>query len=248
MTRAARSLHWLILGLLTMATACGGEGNAMDKVEAAFGSGPVAEMARAIADGDEGRIRVLAPRTDLRARGDRGVTLLEWAVLNRRPASLETLLELGADPAQPGLDGATVVHLAAMADDPQYLRILLARGADPDTPHAETRATPLAAALMGEREAQFEMLLDAGADPDAADRLGNTPLHVAAKLNEPGRALRLLQAGADRHARNGQGADFLRYLDMTPAGVRSAQARAEREALDLWLRQQDGAPAARQVH
>ncbi len=202
-----------------------------------FADPALAELAQAVAEGDVPSIKRLAAGADLRARGDRNVTLLEWAVLNKRPASLQALLELGADPAQPGLDGSTVVHLAAMANDPAYLECLLGHGADPDTLHSETGASVLSAALMGDRSIQFKRLLAAGADPNRADRLGNTPLHVAGKINQPDAALELLRAGADPQARNAQQATFQRYLFMTPAAILSAPMRQARDALTAWLRE-----------
>ena len=94
---------------------------------------------------------------------------------------------------------------------------------------------PLRAALMGERGEQFRALLAAGADPDLADRLGNTPLHVAGQINEPERALDLLNAGADPMARNAQGVTFQRYLFMTRAALLNAETRRSREAVEAWL-------------
>ena len=168
----------------------------------------VAELAEAVADGDIARIHTLAVGTDLSTRGDKNVTLLQWALLNRSLAGMKALLDAGADPSQTGVDGDTVMHMAAMANDTAYLSELLARGVDPNLRNAESGAVPLRAALMGERDEQFRALLAAGADPDIADRLGNTPLHVAGQIKEPARALDLLNAGADPMARNAQGVTF----------------------------------------
>ncbi|MGJ7902320.1 ankyrin repeat domain-containing protein [Lysobacter sp. 1R34A] len=202
-----------------------------------FADPAVAELAEAVAAGDSADIRRLAAGVDLRSHGDKNVTLLEWAVLNQSLDGLKALLEAGADPAEPGIDGGTVVHMAAMANDPAYLEVLLAHGAAPNTPHGENGSAPLSAALMGERSAQFHRLLEAGANPNHADRLGNTALHVAGKINQPNRALELLQAGADADARNRQNVTFQRYLFMTPPGLLNAQTRQDREALVAWLRE-----------
>lgn len=204
-----------------------------------FADPAVADLAEAVADGAVAEIRRLAEGVDLGSHGDNNVTLLEWAVLNKSLAGLNALLDMGADPAQPGIDGSTVVHLAAMANDPAYLDALLAHGADPNTVHAHTGATPLSASLMGERPEQFKRLLAAGADPRHADRMGNTALHVAGKINQPDRALDLLQAGADALARNAQNVTFQRYLFMTPPNLLSAATRQQRDALVAWLREHD---------
>lgn len=195
-----------------------------------------ARLAAAIADGDLTRVRELAGTTDLSVRGDKQVTLLQWALLNRSLESLKALLEAGADAAQAGVDGDTVVHLAAMADDPVYLRLLLDRKTNPNAVNALSGANALRSALMGERAEQFRMLLKAGADPNHADKMGNNALHVAGQVNEPARALELLEAGADPTARNAQGVTFQRYLFMTKPALLNAQTRQQREAVAAWLR------------
>lgn len=199
----------------------------------------VAELAEAVADGDIARIHTLAVGTDLSTRGDKNVTLLQWALLNRSLAGMKALLDAGADPSQTGVDGDTVMHMAAMANDTAYLSELLARGVDPNLRNAESGAVPLRAALMGERDEQFRALLAAGADPDIADRLGNTPLHVAGQINEPARALDLLNAGADPMARNAQGVTFQRYLFMTRAALLNDETRRSRGAVEAWLTAHD---------
>lgn len=222
-------------------TTCAMEKNAMLATQARpsaqqiFADPAVAALAEAVADGDTVRIRALAPSADLGARGDKQVTLLQWALLNQRLDSLKALLDAGADPWQPGVDGDTVVHMAAAANDASYLAELLARGVDANVRNPESGAGPLRSALMGEREVQFRALLAAGADPNLADRVGNTPLHIAGQINDPERALDLLKAGADANARNAQGVTFQRYLFMTRASLLTAQARQQREAVEAWL-------------
>jgi ankyrin repeat protein len=148
---------------------------------------------------------------------------------------MEALLAAGADPSQPGIDNDTVVHLAAMANDPKYLELLLAHRADPNARNGVTRATPLVSALMGGRDTQFHALLAAGADPNAADRTGNTPLHQAAKINQPQRVLELLQARADPSAANVTGATFQHFLFRPPDKMVTPEVRRGRDAVRNWL-------------
>lgn len=98
---------------------------------------------------------------------------------------MQALLDLGADSAAAGLDGNSALHTAAMLQDAQYLRLLLAKGAQVNVRNAVTGATPLAAAVLAGREEQLRLLLAAGADTTLSDRLGDTPLHLAAKINAP---------------------------------------------------------------
>jgi uncharacterized protein len=120
--------------------------------------------------------------------------------------------------------------------------VLLAHGADPNAPHGATRATPIIPALMANREVQFGRLLAAGADPNRADRMGNTPLHVAAKILARGRVLDLLRAGADPRATNSTGSTFQRYLARPSGNLLTDAARRDQATIDDWLRAH-GVPA-----
>lgn len=214
-------------------------------------SGPAtALLADAIARDDSVAVAILATegpifssRADLASRGDHGITLLQWAIFHGSFAAMKALLDAGADVLQAGMDGDTVIHTAAKADSPRYLEALLAHSADQretaNVAHAVNGAGPLVSALMTEREPQFRMLLQAGADPNRADRLGNTPLHVAGQINEPARALDLLRAGADPIARNRQQVTFQRYLFMSRDALLNSETRREREAVRTWLREHD---------
>jgi uncharacterized protein len=197
----------------------------------------VAALAEAAADGDISRIRELVQAgTDPNAPGDKGTTLLQWALFNRSTDGLAGLLRVGAEARAADSSGQTVVHYAAMANDPAYLEVLLAHRADPNVPNAVTGGTPLMSALMGNREEQFRALLAAGAKPDLVDRMDNTALHVAAKINAHQRVLDLLEVGADPRARNRQGATFQTYLATTPEHILSEDGRRGREAIARWLR------------
>ena len=224
---------------MVLAGACGTATGVM-RAHEVFPDPKLTPMARAVALGDTRRIaRLVAEGVDVNARGDKGTTLLQWALLTRSTAGLSALLDAGADPTLTDDAGATVVHYAALANDPAYLELLLAKGADPNTPNGVTGATPLVSALMGLRERQFRMLLAAGADPGRPDRMGDTPLHMAAKINQPARVLDLLEAGALPKARNRQGATFKRYLFTTPEHILSEEARRGRADVIDWLRRHD---------
>lgn len=210
-----------------------------------FTDSKAAALAEASAEGDTDRIRKLVRSgADPDARSNRGTTLLQWALLQENTLALEALLGAGADPSLADARGETVMHYAAKARDPRYLDILLRHHVDPDTPNTITRSVPLISALLGNREHQFHKLLAAGANVGLADRLGNTPLHLAAKINANRRVLDLLRAGADPLARNHQGATFQQYLNSTPVDILSADALRQRELVFAWLREH-GIPVER---
>lgn len=192
-------------------------------------------LAKAIAEGDVSRIRALAPTSNLSARGDDDVTLLEWAIWNRKPDSLSALLEAGADASAPGMDSETVAHMAAMADDPEYLRVLIAHKAPTDIARPEQGRTPLFRAVESRRDAQFDMLIAAGADIHHVDSMGNSLLHVAANVNDADLVLRLLRLGVDPDATNHRGDTFQAALFSGSDARLNTAGRRSRQLVRDWL-------------
>lgn len=203
-------------------------------VHEVFADDRVAEMADAIAGGDTQRIRSLAPATNMDAKGDDDVTLLQWAVLNGSFDGLDALLAAGADPSLLGMDGYTVMHTAALVKEPKYLDLLLQRGISPDLRNGDNQ-TPIFTAITGRRIEQVHALLAAGASIHTADNAGDTPLHKAALINDFALALELLQAGADPKALNNQKATFQDYLFMGNPDLLNERARKDRDAIEAWL-------------
>jgi ankyrin repeat protein len=203
-----------------------------------FSDTAAAQVAEAAAAGDTARVNTLIKGgANPNAIGDKGVSLLQWAMLNESKTGVEALLTAGADPAHADDTGDTVMHYAAKFKDPAYLDVLLAHRVDPNTPNLVTGRTPMMSALFGDRAAQFHKLLAAGADPNLTDQGGDTSLHIAAKIKQFQLALDLLNAAADPAVRNKQGVTFQRYLYMTPTNIMSDDARRQRERLMSWLRE-----------
>lgn len=232
--RCLRYIRYAVCGVLISLMSF--EGLAMTESKNVFNDPQVTPIAEAIFRGDIAQIQQLASEKILQQRGDQSITLLQWAILNQRPESLAALLELHADPFQPGLQGNSALHTAASVKDAHYLQILLDGRLKPNVRNSITSATPLAAAVMAGREVQVMMLLAAGADPNLPDRLGDTPLHLAGKINAPELALRLLQAGANAELRNKQGANFQQYFAMTPLKLQTNEMQRKYQELNEWLR------------
>lgn len=195
----------------------------------------VVPMADAILAGDSARIRALAAKTDLAARGDDGVTLLEWAIWTQQPRALATLLEAGADPSLPGMNQETVAHMAAAVEPPEYLRILIEHKAPVDLPSPRGGRTPIFSSVQNKRDPQTRMLIDAGADTHRIDSMGNTLLHQAALANDGTWVLEFLELGVDPRAVNAQRSTFQPYFFMTKERLLNAQAREQRAAVEAWL-------------
>jgi ankyrin repeat protein len=204
---------------------------------APFAAPQDASLAAAAEAGDAVRVAELVARgADPEAVDTQGTPLLQWTMLRLSRPGFVALLDAGADPARPAASGRTAVHLAAMADTGFYLETLLKRGASADTPNPEDGTTPLFAALQASRPNNVDLLLSAGADPNAADAHGQTALYAAATINDNASALKLLRAGADPHATAADGSTFQhRVFDRPDADV-NLRTQHERNAIRDWLR------------
>lgn len=108
------------------------------------------------------------------------------------------LIRQGADPALSGTRGHTVVFLAAVQGHTQLLQLALSRGLLQKTDRPEWPVIIDAAKLGQPRSVQ--LLLDAGADPNAHDAFGDTALRWAASNADPFTTAALLARGADPSA------------------------------------------------
>src|SRR5262249_23205210 len=100
-------------------------------------------------------------------------------------------------------DGFTALHLAAFFGHLDATKILLEHGSKVSEPaRNQTFAqavTPLHSALGGRSTAAAQLLVDHGADLNARDGAGNTPLHSAAFTNNLEMVKLLLARGAVRN-------------------------------------------------
>jgi ankyrin repeat protein len=110
------------------------------------------------------------------------VTPLENLVYTHRIEAVRTLLDLGAPVDEPGDDDITLIALAAIANRTETARLLIQRGANVN--HVDKKGmTPLlyAASIdFGDSE-MIDLLLKAGANPQARTKDGLTALDLARK-------------------------------------------------------------------
>ena len=201
-----------------------------------FANPAIAPLAEAVRRGDAQEIRRQLERIDPDTPGSDGSTLLHEAIRSRRLASVEALLEGGADPNRGNAGGDTAVHAAAFSGDPALLRAVLAHGGDANARNPHTGATPLVQALLSPEAGQYQVLLEAGADPNLADLNHDTPLHVAARTNAGGAILALLDKGALPLAENGGGATFQSYYFGYRRELLNDRALHERQQVVDWLK------------
>ena len=146
-----------------------------------------------------------------------------WMVTTDPLPLIKKLLDAGADPnalvnntprarmraGSPRIVFATALMRAAFSGDLELVTLLLAKGADPAIVSKDNETVLEAAAALGfiqgyskgrsaaERLAVIKLLVDRGADVNAADDYGITPLMAAANLGEVSIIQFLVDRGAD---------------------------------------------------
>jgi len=174
----------------------------------------------------EGNIKAvkqhLAAGTDVNAKNRDGVTPLHTAAANDYKEIVELLIVEGANVNATNVDGWTPLFGAAVLGKNKIVELLIAKGAnvnakndDGETPldigtHPKTAAllrkhggkhSIFGAAAQGNIEAVKEHLAD-GADLDAQDTDGDTPLHHAAIYGRKEVAKLLIANGANVNAKS----------------------------------------------
>ncbi len=143
-------------------------------------------------------------RKDIETSVDQiGRTALYVATIKRQPRVLKLLLDTGAplDIRNRNLWGDTALHAAVRHGDPECLSLLLEYGMDVNTPAANGR-TPLMAAgeTSGNYGLMLEILLTAGATPDATNALGETAREILVRAGAT-KFIRIFDAQLEAHRR-----------------------------------------------
>ncbi len=179
-----------------------------------------ADLPAAAAVGDLDAIdRLIALGIPLEGEDAHGATALIRAAGSGHTALVVRLLEAGADTAHAARSGIHCLAAAVSAKREAVVRTLLNHGVAADTRMAGGGTALTVAAALGQVRTA-EALLEAGADPNAADEQGTTPLHAAAQYAFDGGDSAdahtlidlLLRAGARLDTRNLAGQDTLLVL------------------------------------
>ena len=144
--------------------------------------------------------------------------------------------------------GDTALHLAAAGHRVELVRLLLAAGADPNSAKNHRRSGPLHYAADGyingpdwnaTRQVQtIQCLLDAGANIDAQDKNGASPLHRAVRTRCAAAVKCLLERGGDAKLKNKPGSTpFHLAVQNTGRGGTGAEAAkaAQRQIIHDFL-------------
>jgi len=144
--------------------------------------------------------------------------------------------------------GDTALHLAAAGYRVELVRLLLAAGADPNSTRSHRQSGPLHYAADGyingpdwnaTRQVQtIQCLLDAGANIDAQDKNGASPLHRAVRTRCAAAVKCLLERGGDAKLKNKPGSTpFHLAVQNTGRGGTGAEAAkaAQRQIIQNFL-------------
>jgi hypothetical protein len=138
-----------------------------------------------------------------------GRTLLHTASGEGSLTMVELLLRLGADPNAADGGGHTPLYSVGneckVSGGGKVVHALVRAGANVDAHDGVKHCTALHMAARRGNVEVAEALLDCGADIEARDTLGETPLRRSVNCNKTEVAALLLSRGADRHSKGSKG-------------------------------------------
>ncbi|MEZ5290015.1 MAG: ankyrin repeat domain-containing protein [Vicinamibacterales bacterium] len=142
------------------------------------------------------------------------------AAMNGDRTAVRTLLQQGSDVNAAQGDGMTALHWAAMKGDAELAQMLVYAGANVKATTRLGANTPLIVAARNGRPDVVKVLLEAGAEPDAATSTGTTPLMLAAASGSVDAVKALLAAGAKVDATESS-------MEQTPLMFAAANSRVD---------------------
>jgi ankyrin repeat protein len=184
---------------------------------------------------------LLSLGADLRAKTEKGRTILHEIIRDLRPCRIRAIVRLGVDPNAQDNDGVSPLHVAVAAGRAENARALIEVGALPSARDSRGR-TPLHLAIGLPDTAK--VLIEHGADVNATDSAGETALDLAVRVvgrGVPEDARRrvvalLLRAGSDRELRLASAildmAVRRGWADVLAAVLKAGVDANERNALD----------------
>ncbi|XP_059922497.1 CARD- and ANK-domain containing inflammasome adapter protein [Gadus macrocephalus] len=168
---------------------------------------------------------LLAKGLDPNATGPKAYTPLHLAALHSHPALVEMLLKAEAQANAVAQDGSTPLHLASRRGHADTLNRLLQVKVHTEIRDRQGRTALHWAASTQTEGPAVDMLLSAGANPDAADKQKKTPLHLAAAAGQTEAVAALFTHKARVGAKDMHGSTPLHY----------AAGRGHDEAVKLLL-------------
>ena len=113
----------------------------------------------------------------------RNESALYRATIFQNSEKVKKLIEAGADPNEPGVNGMLPLGVAAGGGDTKTLKALLAGKADSNGRAPPFHAPPLSLAAFAGKLETIRMLLEWGADPELKDNTGQSPIDYLRESN-----------------------------------------------------------------
>lgn len=143
---------------------------------------------------------------DIDAKTPWGRTPLLQAASDGRLDILHFLYKAGANPNARAENGVGILHLAVTNGNTEIIRFLIERGHDIEScDYHNSRPLHWAARFSLFRSDSVDLLLEKGANPNAKDVFGHTPLHTAVNHGCIETVRTLLRHGSHRNAKDNQG-------------------------------------------
>lgn len=205
-------------------------------LEVMFPDASVRALAKAAGDGDVKKVEQLVNGgVSVNSRGTRGATPLFWAMHNLD--GFKKLLELGADPNVVYADGNSVMKAAVVMKNRGILKAALEHGGNPNLVSSDSFGyTPIFDAMSAGPDV-VDLLLSAGADINAKDKFGATPILVAAGRGDYEIVYGLLERGADYRLKDAHGVDLAAAVSKNAGRLRSGTKWAKwQEKVIEWLK------------
>lgn len=158
------------------------------------------EVANLIIDNDIEQIRrvVTIRNLDLKKPGQKGYTLLAWAVLIEKPSIIKLLIDLGSNSNQILDDGKNrfqVLGLAIVNQNKNIFKLLLENGSDPNSRYNSEPA--IHRLILQQRWEEMRYILDKGADINSLTGVNESPVLLCATINQFEQVAYLIGRGAD---------------------------------------------------
>jgi len=153
--------------------------------------------------------RLLQLGADINARALGGATPISNAILFKRYACFDVLLDSGADLSSPTDQGYTLLHLAALRGDSYITQRLLSKGVQVDVKRLARGTTSLHLAAMLDHGHICRILLEHGAHINEPDKWKRTPFHKSIIDNAQNSMGVLIAEGVDFVCIDGKGFSML---------------------------------------
>ena len=161
-----------------------------------FFDGTVLDLARAINRSDTEAIRQLSPQVEINGIYRQGMTLLFYALTNKKHAAVTALIRSGANPNQPDKDLGSPLDVAVQAKESLSLASIIDAGVSPNATNSWGTPLLFTAACL-DSPANLELLVARKADLDATDKfLGRTAVYEAVSKGCYDQAIYLIEHGA----------------------------------------------------